>query len=199
MTEKNYDSQAILEFLKQHPDFLLEHADALYTLQLPRRSQGGVISFVEHQVQRLQQENKKLNEQLYTLISNAQRSELIRQQVHRWACHLLTRPHWARDTQAMAQALAENFELPYAALLMAHDAPTPTRYCGPIAQAPQQFDLPSHLLSMACIPLQLPPPASPMGTLIVASADPNHFTTDMATDFLTQIAELCALALSTVQ
>lgn len=199
MTQKTYDSQAVLEFLAQNPDFLLEQGDTLYQLKLPSSSDSRVISFVERQVERLQEENKKLQEQLYTLISNAQRSETIRQQTHQWACRLITHPEWAHEPQTMAKALAKNFGVDYAALLNNDELPAPIEqsYSGPIADAPHDFNLPEHLHSMACVPLQHPTNDTPMGALVVASAALSHFSADMATDFLEHIAGLCAAALST--
>src|SRR5690625_209069 len=43
--------QSIINYLKQHPDFFLDHADQLLELKLPAHNQGGVISFVERQAE----------------------------------------------------------------------------------------------------------------------------------------------------
>lgn len=199
MTQKTYDSQAVLDFLAQNPDFLLEQGDALYQLKLPSSKDDRVISFIERQVERLQQENKKTQEQLHTLISNAQRSETIRQQTHLWACKLITHPQWAHDPATMAAALAKNFGIDDARLLTEEELPAPIgkNYSGPIANAPYDFKLPEHLHSMACVAMRHPEHDTPMGALIVASSALSHFGADMATDFLEHIAGLCAAALST--
>ncbi|HLS18070.1 MAG TPA: DUF484 family protein [Paenalcaligenes sp.] len=198
MTQKTYDRQAILEFLAQNPDFLLEQGDALYQLKLPSSNDNRVISFIERQVERLQQENKKTQEQLYTLISNAQRSETIRQQTHQWACRLILHPEWANDPKAMAAALAKTFGVDEARLLNTSELPAPIQqnYSGPITEAPLDFGLPEHLHSMAYTALKHPQDDRPMGALIVASSALSHFSADMATDFLEHIAGLCAAALS---
>jgi len=60
----------IVEYLRNHPDFFVEHTDILSELNIPHdtpgqlASTGNVASLIEHQVAQLRHENSSLNENL---------------------------------------------------------------------------------------------------------------------------------------
>ena len=60
----------IIEYLRNHPDFFVEHTDILSELNIPHNthgklaSTGNVASLIEHQVAQLRHENISLNENL---------------------------------------------------------------------------------------------------------------------------------------
>jgi len=60
----------IIEYLRSHPDFFVEHTDILSELNIPHdtpgqlASTGNVASLIEHQVAQLRHENSSLNENL---------------------------------------------------------------------------------------------------------------------------------------
>ena len=60
----------IIEYLRNHPDFFVEHTDILSELNIPHDTPGqlastdNVASLIEHQVALLRQENSSLNENL---------------------------------------------------------------------------------------------------------------------------------------
>ena len=60
----------IVEYLRSHPDFFVEHTDILSELNIPHdtpgqlASTGNVASLIEHQVAQLRHENSSLNETL---------------------------------------------------------------------------------------------------------------------------------------
>ena len=60
----------IIEYLRNHPDFFVEHTDILSELNIPHNTSGklaatdNVASLIEHQVALLRQENSSLNENL---------------------------------------------------------------------------------------------------------------------------------------
>src|SRR5690625_2263380 len=197
MTQHNLTAEDIARFLADHPQFFAQHSELFSTLQVPARNEAGVISFADRQISHLQEENRQLKEQLATLIRNAQRNEAIRQRTHQWACRLIANPHWAQDPDTMANALAVLFELDYVRLLPAELLPAKRikTYTGTLPQAPVQFDLPAGLRSMAYTPLNAPQNGSAQAVLVLASQNPEHFTADMATDFLEHLASLCAAAL----
>lgn len=200
--------QSIINYLKQHPDFFLDHADQLLELKLPAHNQGGVISFVERQAELLQNKTHTLEQQLHTLITNAQRSENIRQRMHHWACSLISHPEWTQQPDKIAQALAQTFELDFATLVSAQalaDASDklPKNFVGPTADLPaalrQQLQLPDSIQSMAYSALIAPESEQSLGLMVLGAQDKNHFSADMATDFLDQIGALCAAALDRAQ
>src|SRR5699024_9730180 len=169
MTQKTYDSQAVLDFLAQNPDFLLEQGDALYQLKLPSSKDDRVISFIERQVERLQQENKKTQEQLHTLISNAQRSETISQQTHLWACKLIMHPLCALVPVTLAAALANTFGTAVALCPTEEELPLTIGkiYRGPIANALYDFTFRQLLPTLSWVAMRNPENDIPMCALIV--------------------------------
>ena len=60
----------IIEYLRSHPDFFVEHTDILSELNIPHdtpgqlAATGNVASLIEHQVAQLRHENSSLNENL---------------------------------------------------------------------------------------------------------------------------------------
>jgi len=54
----------IIEYLRNHPDFFVEHTDILSELNIPHNTSGNVSSLIEHQVAQLRHENSSLNEHL---------------------------------------------------------------------------------------------------------------------------------------
>jgi len=54
----------IIEYLRNHPDFFVEHTDILFELNIPHNTSGNVSSLIEHQVAQLRHENSSLNEHL---------------------------------------------------------------------------------------------------------------------------------------
>lgn len=60
----------IIEYLRDHPDFFVEHTDILSELSIPHNtpgqlaSTGNVASLIEHQVAQLRHENSSLNKNL---------------------------------------------------------------------------------------------------------------------------------------
>lgn len=197
MTQHNLTAEDVARFLAAHPEFFAQHSALFSTLKVPARNHAGVISFADKQISHLQEENRQLKEQLSTLIHNAQRNEIIRQRTYKWACQLIANPQWAQDPDTMENALAALFELDFVRLLPAELLPAERikTYAGALPQAPVQFDLPAGLHSMAYTPLNASQDGSAQGVLVLASQNPDHFTADMATDFLEHLAALCGAAL----
>ncbi len=60
----------IIKYLRNHPDFFVEHTDILSELNIPHNTPGkhtsvnNVASLIEHQVAQLRQDNSNLNENL---------------------------------------------------------------------------------------------------------------------------------------
>lgn len=196
MTQSQLTAEQIAQFLNQHPDFFVQNSALFSTLKVPAANEAGVISFTERQIAHLQTENQQLKEQLRTLLHNAQRSEHIRQRTEQWACLLITHTEWGKQPETMAAQLATHFQLDNAQILLNETAGADHSYTGSVEGAPLQFELSPEMQSMAYTPLLSPNSTTPIGLLLVASKDKQHFTADMATDFLKQIAALCAAALS---
>jgi uncharacterized protein YigA (DUF484 family) len=76
--------EAVSRYLEDHPDFFQHHPDALTKLAL-RHDAGGATSLIEHQVQRLRDENESLRRQLRDLIAIARENDVLSARLHRFA------------------------------------------------------------------------------------------------------------------
>ena len=52
----------IIKYLRNHPDFFVEHTDILSELNVPHGTTSNIASLIEYQVAQLRQENTNLNE-----------------------------------------------------------------------------------------------------------------------------------------
>jgi hypothetical protein len=84
-------SAVVLDFLREHPDFLQQHGDALQWLQPPssRRESGNVADFQAFQIRALQQQLRQQQAQLQELMTNARGNLDILDNVHRCVLALL--------------------------------------------------------------------------------------------------------------
>lgn len=78
MTEQSkkavVSSQQVAEYLKEHPDFLLQNDEVLSQLNLVQPV-SGAVSLLTRQQQLLREKNYQLEQKMATLISTAQRNE----------------------------------------------------------------------------------------------------------------------------
>ena len=83
----------IIAYLKQHPDFLDRHPEALRLLRAPSREVGeGVFDFQQFMIERLRGELTRVNQEHRTLIA-ASRGNLASQgRVHKAALAILAAP-----------------------------------------------------------------------------------------------------------
>lgn len=72
--------QNVCDYLQEHPDFFVRHADLLLTLKIPHAC-GGAVSLVERQMSALRADNKKLSTQLLDLIGIAKENDQVNQQI----------------------------------------------------------------------------------------------------------------------
>ncbi len=61
--------ERVQEFLEERPDFLADHPELLARMRLPR-DEDGTISFQEHRIRRLREDNERLEELVEIAASN---------------------------------------------------------------------------------------------------------------------------------
>lgn len=79
----------VAKYLRDYPDFLINHPEILESLELPHES-GAAVSLIEKQVQRLRQQNKALNKQLQQLIQVATDNEQLMNRLHKLTLDLMS-------------------------------------------------------------------------------------------------------------
>ena len=98
----------IEQYLQNHPDLFLQQPQLLELLEL-NASPEGTISLAQRQLQRLQEKNKQLNEQLHALIDNAHSNNELQQRVHALCLRLLDAPDLKSVIDALVKELKHEF------------------------------------------------------------------------------------------
>jgi uncharacterized protein YigA (DUF484 family) len=81
-------TEIVAKYLHKYPDFLVKHPEVLEALELPHQS-GGAVSLIEKQVERLREQNIKLNRQLGQLITVASDNEQLMSRLHHLTLELM--------------------------------------------------------------------------------------------------------------
>jgi len=103
------NAESVSEFLLDHPDFLLTHADVLTRLQLPHES-GQAVSLIERQVDQLRERGEQQHAQLNQMIRVARDNEGLMLRVHDLTLELMTIGDLGTFFDRLAVVLTEEFE-----------------------------------------------------------------------------------------
>jgi uncharacterized protein YigA (DUF484 family) len=74
VTDAALDSNAVAAWLKQHPDFFVEHGELLLDLRIPHES-GKAISLLERQVTVYRKRQESMESQFHEIIDNARAND----------------------------------------------------------------------------------------------------------------------------
>ena len=210
---------AVVEFLSTHNDFLERHAELLEQLQVGK-TPDGITSLVERQVVALRARNKDLRERLRALVANAKANDRIFARMRALTLALLEAEDEAGLDRALATSLVANFDadhgrcfvsgwtpsgdyahlagvkgVPPLAALFAQDETVCAAY------RPEEYGriFPGASLdgpgSIALVPL---PAFGADATLAVGAVDPNRFTPELGTMFLTYLGDVLGRTLKRV-
>ncbi|MCP4042339.1 MAG: DUF484 family protein, partial [Gammaproteobacteria bacterium] len=98
----------MVEYLQNHPDFLMAHPELLGQLELSH-SCGNAVSLIEHQVAVLKDQNRQLRQKLQGLIDNARENEKLNQRLHRLTLELLVCEDIDQVFTVLYDSLREDF------------------------------------------------------------------------------------------
>jgi len=209
----------IANYLANTPDFFERHASLLAAVQLTSPHGQRAVSLQERQAEMLREKIRGLELKAADMIRHGQENTAIADRLQRWTRELLLTRE-ARDLpEVIARELASQFLVPQVAIKVwgvmpelageafaqgvSEDATTfasslARPYCGsnPGLEAAQWLVDPSAAASLALIPLRAGAAPEAFGLLVLASGDPQRFTPDMGTDFLTRIGETASAALA---
>jgi uncharacterized protein YigA (DUF484 family) len=207
---------AVVKYLKQHPEFFEEQADFLATIMIPHPHGGRAIPISERQILALRDKSKLLEDKLRELIAFGEQNDAIGEKLHRLALALVA----AADIEAVVAALyfnlREDFAVPHTVLRLWPDgaqaqlpefeaAGTAARdfadslgspYCSPHAMVDTAAwfgEAAAHLRSFAYVTLK---GERSLGLLALASEDAQRFYPEMGTLYLARLGELAAAAVT---
>lgn len=213
------DSNAVADFLSDNPHFFEEHSELLARVKLTSPVAGRAVSLQERQMEVLRDKIKVHEMRLAELLRIAQENDAITQKFHLWTRSLLLARNDVDMPHTLVTGLQTIFSVPHATLRIwgvseefAHtwfaaevseDAKIfcnglTTPYCGPNQdfEAASWIDEAESVQSIAMLPLRLVDVPEAFGLLVLGSPDPQRFTADMATDFLSKISETASAALT---
>ena len=204
-TASSITEDDIADYLLATPDFFMRHAELLASVQLTHPHSGRAISLADRQMELQRERFKALELKHGNLLRLGKENVLLANKLHQWMVGLLAHAG-SNDKQVATEQLCSSlqaiFDVPQAAVASteaARDTASqmtgPT--CGLTAEAFfQNANITEALLdaanahSLAVIPLPN------VGLLVLASNDPNRFTAEMGTEFLTRLGELAHAALA---
>ena len=211
------DPAALAQYLVDHPQFFEQHATLLGKVKLSSPLTGKTVSLQERQMEVMRDKYKALELQMAELIRLAQENAAIANKFHGWNQALLKAQHGADTPRALVDGLCSQFSVPQATLRLwnlapghgaewyARDVSDDARmfansllapYCGSNHdfEAVRWLDDAASVASTVILPLRSGGTA--FGLLILGSPDPERFTNDMGTAFLTHIGETASVALA---
>lgn len=198
---KQLTEDDISDYLLNTPDFFVRHAELLAAIQLTHPHSGRAISLADRQMELHREKFKVLELKHGNLLRVGKENVALAGKLHQWMLGLLTYAGTDDSKDQLTRSLQSIFDVPQAAVdgsqvarEVASQMTGPT--CGLAAEAFFQnaniaAALPDvvNAHSLAVIPLPS------VGLLVLASNDPNRFTAEMGTEFLTRLGELAHAAL----
>ena len=215
------DSNTVADYLLNHPHFFEEHAEVLAQVKLSSPLGGRTLSLQERQMDVMREKFKIMEMRLAELIRIGQENDQITRKFHAWTRALLLARNDVDLPHTLTTGLQNAFSVPHVTLRLwgvaeefAH-----TWFAAPVSADSRLFsngltvpfcgsnndfeaaswleDAPS-IQSLALLPLRLEDAPEAFGLLVLGSSDPHRFTSDMATDFLTNIGQTASAALSSL-
>ncbi|WP_136413463.1 DUF484 family protein [Herbaspirillum sp. ST 5-3] len=216
---QHLDSAAIADYLSDNPHFFEEHSELLARVKLTSPVAGRTVSLQERQMEVLRDKIKSLELRLSELLRIAQENDAITQKFLLWTRSLLMARNDVDMPHTLINGLHTIFSVPHATLRIwgvaeeyshtwfaaevSEDAKIfcnglTTPYCGPNQdfEAASWIDDAESIQSIAMLPLRNDTGTEAFGLLVLGSPDPQRFTSDMATDYLSKIGETASAAMN---
>jgi uncharacterized protein YigA (DUF484 family) len=208
----------IAHYLVNTPDFFERHAELLASVQLTSPHGKRAVSLQERQAEMLRDKIRGLELKAASMIRHGQENTVTASRLHEWTLVLLQTAEAQALPQVIAQTVRELFAVPQLALRVwgmqpafdeaPHVFPQAADvqdfassltepFCGanPGLDVVQWLDEPEAVASVAVVPLRDAVGEPAFGLLVMASDDPQRFSADMGTEFLSRMAELASAAL----
>jgi uncharacterized protein YigA (DUF484 family) len=208
-------SEEVARYLEEHPEFFEEYAELLGAMQIPHPHGGRAIPIAERQMLTLREKSRALEGKLRELVQFGEENDSISERVHRITLALLA----ARDLPLLLDAvyinLHEDFAVPAVALrlwmkaaareriefadvgqevrVFADSITDPYFSEHPILDTGAWFeDASAEVRSLVYVPLRI---ERSVGLLMLGSEDPQRFSADKGTLYLTRLGEVVSMAL----
>jgi uncharacterized protein YigA (DUF484 family) len=216
----NLAAKDVAQFLKDHPDFFNQYADALAQITIPDPHGGRAVSITERQMGTLRDQVRRLETKLAELIRFGEENDALLAKTHRLVAALAGATDSGAVLRVLYAHLGGDFAVPHVAVRLwgadnersdptaleftpmsveAHEfAATLKRpYCG-AGSGPDVLgwfgERGAHVRSLALVVLRRAD--EPFGLLALGSEEPQRFYPEMGTLYLERIGEVAAAALA---
>jgi uncharacterized protein YigA (DUF484 family) len=216
----NLAAKDVAQFLKDHPDFFNQYADALAQITIPDPHGGRAVSITERQMGTLRDQVRRLETKLAELIRFGEENDALLAKTHRLVAALAGATDSGAVLRVLYAHLGGDFAVPHVAVRLwgadnersdptaleftpmsveAHEfAATLKRpYCG-AGSGPDVLgwfgERGAHVRSLALVALRRAD--EPFGLLALGSEEPQRFYPEMGTLYLERIGEVAAAALA---
>lgn len=216
MTEVKQDDPTIKivrEFLRDNPTFLDNNQDILESMDLPHHS-GGAVSLVERQVSVMRDRNTEIRARLDNILATAQDNDQLFEKTKQLVLKLIESKNLSTLVEAVYESLGKDYQIEFYSLTLFGAEETLPKTMARVVEVEQANEQIGTLLranrvvcgvlreeemsflfgakgarvgSAAAIPLRY---NNLCGILAVGNADPNFYTGNMGTLFLSYIAEV---------
>lgn len=211
--------EEVSRFLRENPDFFTDRPQLLADISLSHPDTGTAISLIERQVGVLRDQNRQLEVKLRELVSNARENDVISQRLHDFAKQLLRADSLDLVLGPALTAIRESFKLDAVSirfaytdksieprteittedneqfrqlLLLLADGDT---VCGTfLDQAQKEFLFGGEVDIKSCALVSVKT-GKVKGILCLGSEDAHRFDQRLATDYLSRLGDLVALAI----
>jgi len=201
----------VIAYLREHPDFFQQHAQLLGELRLPHES-GTAVSLVERQVAILRERNNAMRRRMTELMQTARVNDDLFSKTRTLTLELLNVASWHELNEVLATYVLTDFQADFVCChlnaapvsldhLQRHDGLLPherfMRGAYPVCTTlrPEElaalFPSGTHEREGSAVLAPLPL-LKDRGCLAIGSRDPQSYTPDMDTLFVTYIAEVLA-------
>ncbi|WLQ12788.1 DUF484 family protein [Hahella aquimaris] len=206
-------AEAVVAYLREHPNFFVEHEELLNEIRLPHRS-GAAISLVERQISLFREQRDHYERQLYDLIDTARQNDRFFEKSKRLLMNLLEARSLDEVVIVLEDSFTGDFQVDFCSLvLFAEHKDFPISnvstasltessdalgeellnsvkaVCGNLEPRQLQVLFPhnhSDIASCAVIPLRY---GDLLGMLSIGSRNERYFNTSMGSLFLSYISE----------
>ncbi len=207
------EPEQIAAYLREHPDFFIDHQDLLGDMTLPHET-GVAVSLVERQVSILRERNMDMRHRLSKLLDNARENDKLFDKTKRLLLSLLECQDFGDIIDALYYSFDKEFHIDATSLILFGNpdkVPSSQARVVPLAQArefvgpliknnraicgviPKEeieflfFEHAKRVASVAAVPLVH---GSAFGVLAIGNKDPHYYRSSMGTLFLGYIAEV---------
>jgi uncharacterized protein YigA (DUF484 family) len=210
------EARDVEQYLREHPAFFEEHADAIAEIFVPHPHGGHAIPIAERQILTLREKNAELTAKLSELIRFGSENDATTERLHRSTLALFAAPDLETTLAVLDHSLREDFAVPQVAVRLwgrvpeqsylpelaatsvevrEHAASLEAPQCGgvPVAESRDWLEGEDAATSYAYLPLRT---GTTFGVLVLASPDPQRFHAGMGTVYLARLAELASVAIA---